>query len=101
MTEGWADPEVEVFYLNMILITDEIQHDERLNWPEKALLGFYRYWTVKGELHYCCISDKCVMEELHIPQKSFYRMKKHLRELDLIECEGGKVVYKMRQKVSK
>ena len=41
------------------------------------------------------------MEELHIPKPSFYRMKKHLAELDLIECDGGKVVYKMRQKVSK
>lgn len=25
-------------------------------------------------------------------------MKKHLLELDLIECDGGNVVYKMREK---
>ena len=93
-----ADPEGRGFLFDMILITDTIQHDERLNWAEKALLGFYRYWTVKGELHCCCKTDKCVMDELHIPKMSFYRMKKHLLELGLIECDGGKVVYKMREK---
>lgn len=78
----------------MILITDEIQHDERLNWSEKVLLGFYRYWTVKGGMHGCCKTDACVMEELHIPKPSFYRMKKHIKELGLIEDSDGKTVYK-------
>lgn len=77
----------------MILITDKIQNDERLNWSEKALAGFYRYFTVSGKLHHCCKSDECVMQELQIPKKSFYRYKKHLKELGIIECDDNKVTY--------
>lgn len=82
----------------MILITDEIQNDERLNWSEKALLAYYRYWTVKGELHCCCKTDMCVMDELHIPKRTFYRIKKHIKELGLIEDDGNKTVYKGYEK---
>lgn len=77
----------------MILITDIIQNDERLNWSEKALLSYYRYWTVKGQLHCCCKTDSCVIEELQIPKKSFYRYKKHLKELGLIEVTEDKIIY--------
>ncbi len=77
----------------MILITDEIQNDERLNWTEKVIVSYYRYWTVKGSLHGCCKTDACVMDELHIPKMSFYRMKKHLKEIGLIKCDGEKVTY--------
>lgn len=82
----------------MILITDEIQNDERLNWTEKAIVSYYRYWTVKGSLHGCCKTDKCVIDELHLDRRTFYRMKKHIMELGLIETDGGKTVYKGGEK---
>ena len=75
-----------------IFIPIDIIIDERLNLKEAVLLSFYRKWT-NSELHCCCINDKCIMDELHISQKTFYRMKKHLRELDLIKCDGKKTIY--------
>ncbi len=75
-----------------IFMPIDIIVDKRLNWTEKGLLSFYRHWT-NSETHGCCKTDACVIDELHLDRRTFYRMKKHLRELGMIECDGTTTRY--------
>ena len=72
-----------------VYIPDEFIEDERLTWPEKALLSLYYHYTTNGEKHCCYLTNEDVMGRLHLSRPTFFRFKHHLKQLGLIDTDGG------------
>lgn len=79
----------------MIVIPDEIEKDKRLTLEEVVLLSIYHNYTVNGKVHCCLLTNEKLSEKLKMSVRQVQRMKRHLKELGLIETNGGiKVWYK-------
>ena len=79
----------------MIKTPDEIAKDKRFNGNEKLLLSIYVFYTVKGNKHCCMLTNATLAERIGVSEREIMRYKNHLKELGLIETNGGiKVWYK-------
>lgn len=79
----------------MIVIPDEIEKDKRLTLEEIVLLSIYHNYTVNGKVHCCLLTNEKLGEKLKLSVRQVQRMKHHLKELGLIETNGGiKVWYR-------
>ena len=79
----------------MIVIPDEIEKDKRLTLEEAVLLSIYHNYTVNGKVHCCLLTNDKLGDILRLSARQIRRLKSHLKELGLIETNGGiKVWYK-------
>lgn len=78
--------------MNGLFIPNEIEKLTTLNWTEKALLAKYWYFSDK-KLKCCKKTNDDLCKELMVSEKTFKRMKKHLKELGYIRTDGGIRVY--------
>lgn len=82
-----------------IYIFPDLIVDERLNWFEKTLLSLYRSFTEYGKDH-CLHMEFERLNNEHfggtLNKSKYHRAKRHLKELGLIETDGGIVVKSVR-----
>lgn len=72
-----------------IWIPTEILRDNRLDLTEKVILAIYRYYTVEGEAHCCFLTNDKIAEMIGESKRTIQRVKKNLKELNLIDSDGG------------
>lgn len=84
----------------MITIPDEILNDGRLNHTEILLLSIYHNYTLYGKEHCCILTNTKLGDMLHIQNRQVRRYKQHLKELGLIEANGGIKVWYKREGVN-
>ena len=72
-----------------VFVPEEILKDKRLTANDKFLLSYYRYCTERMEKHCCIQTNGDVAEFLGMSEKTFERSKHHLKELGLIDTDGG------------
>ena len=78
-----------------IFIPMEFQELEGLTNTESMVLAIYKYYTEKGNLHYCSLRNEDICKMVRLKNESnLIRIKKHLKELGYIRTDGGiKVTY--------
>ena len=64
-----------------------------LTHTEIMVLSFYKYFTEKGKMKCCKQPNESIYTKLHISEKTFKKVKKHLKELGYIRTDGGIRVY--------
>lgn len=72
-----------------IWIPAEILRGNRLDLTEKVILAIYRYYTVEGEAHCCFLTNDKIAEMIGESKRTIQRVKKNLKELNLIDTDGG------------
>lgn len=72
-----------------IFIPIEILSDERLDLTEKVILAIYKYYTVEGDAHCCFLTKEQIVELIGTSPKTVQRVKNRLKELNLIDTDGG------------
>ena len=72
-----------------IWIPIEILQDNRLDLTEKVILAIYRYYTVEGDTHCCFLTNDKIAEMIGESKRTIQRVKKNLKELNLIDTDGG------------
>lgn len=72
-----------------IWIPTEILRDNRLDLTEKVILAIYKYYTVEGEAHCCFLTNDKIAEMIGESKRTIQRVKKNLKELNLIDSDGG------------
>ena len=75
-----------------IFIPDEF-FELNLTHTEIVVLSFYKYYTEKGKMKCCKQPNESIYTKLHISEKTFKKVKKHLKELGYIRTDGGIRVY--------
>ena len=75
-----------------IFIPDEF-FELNLTHTEIMVLSFYKYYTEKGKMKCCKQPNESIYTKLHISEKTFKKVKKHLKELGYIRTDGGIRVY--------
>ena len=75
-----------------IFIPDDF-FDLNLTHTEILVLSFYKYFTEKGKMKCCKQPNESIYTKLHISEKTFKKVKKHLKELGYIRTDGGIRVY--------
>ena len=75
-----------------IFIPDEF-FELNLTHTEIMVLSFYKYFTEKGKMKCCKQPNESIYTKLHISEKTFKKVKKHLKELGYIRTDGGIRVY--------
>lgn len=75
-----------------IFIPDEF-FELNLTHTEILVLSFYKYYTEKGKMKCCKQPNESIYTKLHISEKTFKKVKKHLKELGYIRTDGGIRVY--------
>ena len=78
--------------MNGIFIPDEF-FELNLTHTEIMVLSFYKYYTEKGKMKCCKQPNESIYTKLHISEKTFKKVKKHLKELGYIRTDGGIRVY--------
>ena len=78
--------------MNGIFIPDEF-FELNLTHTEIMVLSFYKYFTEKGKMKCCKQPNESIYTKLHISEKTFKKVKKHLKELGYIRTDGGIRVY--------
>lgn len=78
-----------------ITIPENILEDKRLTLGEVALLSIYYSYTIYGKEHCCMLTNAKIADDLRLKERQVQNYKQHLKELGLIETNGGvKVWYK-------
>lgn len=72
-----------------IWIPTEILEDNRLDLTEKVILAIYKYYTVDGDAHCCFLTNDKIAEMIGESKRTIQRVKKNLKELNLIDSDGG------------
>lgn len=72
-----------------IWIPIEILQDTRLDPSVKMILAVYKYYTIEGELHCCVLTNDELGKKIGMSGHTVQRAKKTLKELGLIETNGG------------
>lgn len=75
-----------------IFIPDDF-FELNLTHTEILVLSFYKYYTEKGKMKCCKQPNESIYTKLHISEKTFKKVKKHLKELGYIRTDGGIRVY--------
>lgn len=77
-----------------IFIPMEFQILEGLTNTESMVLAIYKYYTEKGNLHYCSLKNEDICKMVRLKNESnLIRIKKHLKKLGYIRTDGGIRVY--------
>ena len=72
-----------------IFIPDEVLRLQTLNHTEMMILSIYKYYTEEGKLRCCKMPNEEIYKMLGVGERTFQRMKKHLKELGYIHTNGG------------
>lgn len=72
-----------------IWIPTEILQDNRLDLTEKVILAIYKYYTIEGDGHCCFLTNDKIAEMIGESKRTVQRVKKNLKELNLIDTDGG------------
>lgn len=72
-----------------IWIPIEILRDNRLDLTEKVILAIYKYYTIEGDGHCCFLTNDKIAEIIGESKRTVQRVKKNLKELNLIDSDGG------------
>lgn len=77
------------FIMRGIFIPEEILRLKTLNHTEMLVLSIYKYYTEEGRLKCCKLPNEEIYQMLGMGERTFQRVKKHLKGLGYIQSNGG------------